>query len=255
MREILTYIRERKAEYACLPFFDFLRNSNIEARQRLAFAPCFAFFVMGFGELNKHAFRQEPTSDSIQAIINQHTYEDDSHWVWFLEDLEKLNIDYSSSFSNTLKFLWSQENDLSRWTTYQLYRLTFEAMPIQKLIVIEAIEATAEIFLDLTSQVACELQASSQKEYKYFGQHHFNLDTHHTMHSERSEHQIEEIVVPDEFVDRAYELVDEVFAIFTRFSNSLLSYSLAKQAERELDKLSVVPELTLLCRSKLPAQV
>lgn len=226
MKDILAYVDGKKVSYAKLPFFDFLRDRTIPPQQRLAFAPSFAFFVMGFGELNKYAFRQEPTTDKVQTLINQHTYEDDSHWVWFLEDLEKLGANRALSFSKTLKFLWDSKNDFSRWTTYRLYQLTYEATPIQKLVVIEAIEATADIFLDLTSKIAEEIEASGGSECKYFGQHHFDIDANHTMHSEKATLKVEDIVVPDDFKSRAYELVDEVFALFTQFSDSLLQYSL-----------------------------
>ncbi|MEL6776840.1 MAG: hypothetical protein AAFO06_06250 [Cyanobacteria bacterium J06597_16] len=245
MKEILAYIEQKKARYAELPFFDFLRDRTLPPQQRLAFAPCFSFFVMGFGELNKHAFRVEPTTDPIQSMINQHTYEDDSHWVWFLEDLEKLNVDYALSLSDALKFLWSQENSFSRWTTYRLYQLTFQAEPIQKLVVIEAIEATADIFLDLTAQIAEELQTSSQREYKYFGQHHFTIDANHTIHSDEAEHKVENVVVPEDFQQSAVELVDEVFALFAEFSDSLHRYCLKTPAHQNLRQLSVVPELAL----------
>ncbi|MEM6449778.1 MAG: hypothetical protein AAF703_05620 [Cyanobacteria bacterium P01_D01_bin.105] len=240
MKDVLAYLKGKKASYSRLPFFDFLRDHNIPPEQRLAFAPSFAFFVMGFGELNKHAFRQEPTIDEIQKIINQHTYEDDSHWVWFLEDLEKLDADESLSFSKTLKFLWSQENNFSRWTTYRLYQLTHQASPVQKLVVIEAIEATAEIFLDLTSQIADQLQAERQTTYKYFGQHHFNIDANHTMHSDEAEQKVEDIVVPEAFKTRAYELVDEVFDLFTDFSDALLQYSLAASEKTPVSKAPTV---------------
>lgn len=228
MKDILAYIEGKKVSYAKLPFFDFLRDRTIPPQQRLAFAPSFAFFVMGFGELNKHAFRQEPTTDKVQAIINQHTYEDDSHWIWFLEDLTKLEANPSASFSQTLKFLWSQENNLSRWTTYRLYQLTHQASPIQKLVVIEAIEATADIFLDLTSQIADQMKAESEIDCTYFGQHHFDIDTNHTMHSDDAENKVEDIVVPEDFKASAYELVDEVFALFTAFSEALHQYSLSE---------------------------
>jgi len=230
VKDILAYVEGKKASYARLPFFDFLRDRNISPQQRLAFAPSFAFFVMGFGELNKHAFRQEPTADDVQVLINQHTYEDDSHWVWFLEDLEKLGADPALSFSKTLKFLWSRENDFSRWTTYRLYQLTHQASPIQKLVVIESIEATADIFLDLTAQIADQMCSDGETACKYFGQHHFDIDANHTMHSEEAERKVEDVVVPEDFKARAYELVDEVFALFSAFSDALLQYSLSVSA-------------------------
>ena len=92
MKEILNLIQKKQAEFSQLPLYQFLRNESIAPQERLAFVPCFSFFVMGFGELNTSAFREEPTHDPIQKIVNQHTYEDDCHWPWFLEDLERKRL-------------------------------------------------------------------------------------------------------------------------------------------------------------------
>ncbi len=116
MKEILSLIEHKQMEFSQHPLYKFLRNEAIAPQKRLAFAPCFAFFVMGVGELNTCVFRDTLTNDPIQDLINQHTYEDDKHWIWFLEDLEKLGIDYSLRFSKTLRYLWSKKTNFSRWS-------------------------------------------------------------------------------------------------------------------------------------------
>ncbi len=118
MKEILKLIVEKQQVFAQLPLFKFLCDSNVDPRERLAFAPCFAPFVMGFGELNRAVFREE-SNDPIQLMINQHSREDDSHWIWFLEDLQKLSFDLSMNFSDALKFLWSDETYVSRHMIYE----------------------------------------------------------------------------------------------------------------------------------------
>lgn len=84
MKEVLAYIEKKQQVFSKLEFFEFLQDKSISPKQRLAFAPCFAPFVMGFGELNQYVWRDESSDDPLQAIINQHTHEDDGHWVWFL---------------------------------------------------------------------------------------------------------------------------------------------------------------------------
>ncbi|MFK0734565.1 MAG: hypothetical protein ACIWVG_26010 [Gloeotrichia echinulata HAB0833] len=48
---------------------------------------------MSFGDLNRYVMRVEPTSDPYQAMVNKHSYEDDHHWPWYLEDLIKLRFE------------------------------------------------------------------------------------------------------------------------------------------------------------------
>lgn len=224
MKEVLALIEEKQQEFAQIPFIKFLQDQSIDPRERLAFAPCFAPFVMGFGELNKYYWREEPTNDPIQTIINQHTYEDDGHWVWFLEDLQKLGFDLSVNFSDALEFLWSETTKVSRQTIYEIYRFTYQAPPIYKLIVIEAIESTAEIFLGSLSNIAKELKYITKEEYRYFGSHHFAIDSNHSMNLSQTEERIANLSLTDETKQRAYELVEQVFDVFQNFCNHLLQY-------------------------------
>ncbi len=225
MKEVLEFIDRKQQEFAQLPLFQFLRDSTIDPRQRLAFAPMFAPFVMGFGELNRSAFREEPTNDPIQAIINQHSYEDDSHWIWFLQDLKKLEFDPSMPLSEALRFLWSEETYASRYMVYELYRYTYKAPPIQKLVVVEAVEAIADLFLGATAQAARELQGLTNWEYRYFGELHFAVDTGHSLHLSETEQQIENLQLTEAAKQEAFEFVERVFQIFTDYFSVVLTYA------------------------------
>lgn len=222
MKEVLARIAKRQQDFATLPLFQFLRDSSVHPRQRLAFAPCFAPFVMGFGELNRLVFREDDTTDPIQLMINQHTREDDSHWIWFLEDLQKLELDASMGFSQALRYLWGNETQASRHMIYELYRYSYQAPPLQKLVIIEAIEATADIFLAATAQVAQDLQAVTGKECRYFGDLHFAIDSGHSLHLAETEELIAGLQLSEVEQDHAFELVDRVFTLFTDFFNLLL---------------------------------
>jgi hypothetical protein len=106
MQTVLDRIFRLERDYARLPFFDFLRDDSIPGRDRLAFFPCMASFIMSFGDLNRLVLRQEPTDDPYQQKINTHTYEDDHHWPWYLEDFAKLGYDMKQAPSDTLRFLY-----------------------------------------------------------------------------------------------------------------------------------------------------
>jgi hypothetical protein len=224
VKEVLKLIAEKQQEFTQLPLFSFLHDRTIDPRQRLAFAPIFAPFVMGFGELNKLAFREEPTDHPIQKIINQHSYEDDSHWIWFLEDLKKLELNPSLSLSDALRFLWGEDTHASRHMIYELYRYTYQASPIQKLIVIEAVEATADVFLTATARAAKDLQELTNREYRYFGELHFSIDTGHSLHFSETEQWLETLELTEEAHQEAFESVELVFQIFTDYFNEILAY-------------------------------
>jgi thioredoxin reductase len=253
MRKILAAIEQKKREFAQLPLFEYMRDKSVDPLQRLAFAPCAAPFVMSFGDLNKNVFRDEPTTDEIQAIINKHTYEDDHHWLWFLEDLEKLGLNPSLSFNDALRFLWSEETSISRQISQELYQLTFQANPIQKLVAIEATEATGNALLAVSSQVIRELAAITKEEYGYFGSSHLIVDTGHTYCSGEAKQLIESIQLTEAVQRECLEVVESVFAVFTELTHEFLAYakahaiphlisatSLANSAiEREVDYLII----------------
>jgi hypothetical protein len=210
MKEILELIAKKQEIFAQLPLFRYLRDESIAPQKRLAFAPYFAPFVMGFGELNRAVFREE-SDDPVQLTINQHSREDDSHWIWFLEDLQKLKLDLSMNFSDALRFLWGDETHASRHMIYELYRYTYRVNPIQKLVVIEAVEATADVFLSATAKAARELQAVTNKEYRYFGNLHLAIDTGHSLHLSETQQFIESIELTLDTRQEAIEAIERVF--------------------------------------------
>ena len=73
MKPVLQHIFRLKRDYARLPFFDFLRDEALSTRERLAFFPSMASFIMAFGDLNRLVLREEPTDDTYLEMINDHT--------------------------------------------------------------------------------------------------------------------------------------------------------------------------------------
>lgn len=225
MEEVLALIEKKKQEFAKSGLFEFMRDKSINPRQRLAFAPCVAPFVMSFGELNKYVFREEPTNDPLQAIVNNHTYEDDHHWLWFLEDLETLGINRTLKFSDALNFVWSEETQASRWVTYQIFRYAFGASPIAKLAIMEVIEATGNVFFSTAAPIAEELRTITQKEFLYFGRSHLKVENNHSKDLAQQRRLIESIQLTIESRQEAFEVVENLFEAFTKLTNELLVYA------------------------------
>ncbi|AFY35036.1 hypothetical protein [Calothrix sp. PCC 7507] len=234
MKEVLAYIEQKKQEFAQLPIFDFLKDKSIDPKQRLAFAPCITPFVMNIWEVNKYFFREEPTDDPIQALINVHSYEDDHHFLWYFEDMEKLGFNKSMTYIDALKFIWGPENEKARRVCHKLAAYAFQADPIVKLALIEANEATGNVFLTLTAEIARELEEITGENYRYFGEHHLAVETGHAMGTPDVENLIESIEVSEEMREKACELVAQVFAAFTEMLNEWMAYVKANKFDQVL---------------------
>jgi hypothetical protein len=239
MKEVLELIEKRNQEFAQLPLFKYMQDKSIEPRQRLAWAPCVTPFAMSFSQLNQYDFRKEPTDDPIQKIINNHTYEDDHHWIWLLEDLEKLGLNPVMKFSDSMKFYLGDETYNARQVCHKIALYTFREEPIIVLAAIEAIEATGNIVVISTSEVTKELQQKTQETYLYFGQLHFHVETGHAERTQDVKQIIESIVITDEQKAKAFDIVEKVFDLCTELVNELMIYAYKHPVDKLSDKISL----------------
>ena len=227
MKPVLQHILKLKREYARLPFFDHLRDDALPAAERLSFFPCMAPFILAFGDLNRHVLRVEPTRDPYQAMINAHTYEDDHHWPWYLEDYAKLGHDHACRPTGTMRRLWSDATARNRMLSHHLAHLIWGATPAVRLAIIEAIEETGQVLFALTSALAAEVQHDTGVELRYCGDFHFQLESGHAMNNDHAE--LARIALdPDARAD-AIQRVEQVFAWFADWTDELLRYALAQQ--------------------------
>jgi thioredoxin reductase len=225
MRNILAVIEQKKQEFSRLPLFDFMQNRNVEPAYRIAFAPGATQFIMSLTDLNQHAFRVEPTTDSIQKMINKQTYEDDFHWCWFLEDLEKLGLNHQTCLTDTLRTLWGEECKVARQVTREIYRLAYKASSIHKLVVLEVTETTGNTMLAASCELVSELVAKTQQEFRYFGSNHLIADIRHTHSSPESKRDIEDIQLSAAEEQECLDIVEQLFSVFTEFTHELLAYA------------------------------
>lgn len=231
MKEILDLIEKRKQEFSELPLFQFLQDKSIDPRSRLAWIPCAVPMVMAFGELNRSDLRKEPSSDRIQQLINRRTYEDDHHWIWFLEDLEKLGLNQQLTFVDAMQFFWGDATRRTRQVCHQIALYSFRAEPIVVLAGMEAIEATGYVALSRTSEVVRELQQSDYQEYRYLGSHHFGIETEHTTEADDGEVDLESLELTNDQLKNAIELVELVFSVYTDAMNEMMDYLKSHSSE------------------------
>lgn len=241
MKPVLKHIFGLKREYARLPFFDFLRDESIAPLERLGFFPCMASFIMSFGDLNRLVLREEPTDDPYLKIINAHTYEDDHHWPWYLEDYTKLGHDNEKKApGDTLRFLYSDATIQNRLLAHRLAHLVWGAEPVVRLAIIEAIEETGNVLFELTSKIAVQHQQETGVELRYCGEFHFNLESGHAMNNDHAELARIELTGAQRL--DALKRVNRVFEWFTLWTAELLAYAKARQAGAQAARPVPQPE-------------
>ena len=233
MKEVLELIEKKKREFAKLPFFEYLADENIDPRQRLVWAPCFVHVAMSLAELYKYVLRKEPSDNLVQKIINKHTHEEDYHWVWFLEDIEKLGFNYTNNFIDTTKFLWSKSIQKTRLLPYQLFSLcTTIKEPNLRLIIIEAIEGTSNVGLPLIAIVAQELKEITGKDYLYFNDNHVEAEESHEIIIGNTHLLIDNLTLESEQKETASYIVNMVFSAFSECLNELTIYAQNHSTEK-----------------------
>lgn len=229
MKTTLQHILRRKRDYAGLPFFEFLRDESRTPRERLAFFPCMASFILSFGDLNRYVLRLEPSADPHQRMVNDHTYEDDHHWPWYLEDFVKLGHDAPRSPSEVFRALYSDATATNRLLAMRLAHLIWGAEPRVRLAIIEAIEETGNVLFALTTKLATAHQQATGTELRYCGEFHFQLESGHAMNNDHI--ALAGIALDDATRRRAIECADQVFGWFEDWTRELHRYALAQLAD------------------------
>jgi hypothetical protein len=224
MKAVMRELAQAKRHYSKLPLFEFLRSETVAPRDRLAFLPCMAPFILAFSDLNRFVLRDESSRDPHQQLVNQHTHEDDHHWPWFLEDLARLGHDRGAHVTQVLRSYMKDDAQQNRMLMTRLAQLLYGATPTEKLVVVEAIEETGNVLFGLTSKVATRIQAEGGPELRYLGQFHFARETGHAMHG--MDHRVLEAIDLTELERmRCLDLCFRVFDLFADWSTELLAYA------------------------------
>jgi hypothetical protein len=224
MKQMLETIDRRSKAFVTHPLFAFLKDTTIDPRQRLAFIPQMSHFVMTFADLYALVLREEPARDRYQELVNAHTFEDGGHWKWFLADLEKVG-DVEMPFSDALRFVWSDQTRGMRLLSYHVCRLGFGASSLRKLALVHAIEASGSIVLEHAAMVGREYAALTGKKLIYFGPHHFESESNHTLEKDSVADSLEETQLDAELSRELAEVVDECFDLFIGCVDEMLEFA------------------------------
>jgi hypothetical protein len=223
MRDVMRAIEERTAVYEQNPLFDFLRDTRIEPGRRLSFAPSAAHYILTFTDFCQYVLREEPAKDRLQEIVNAQTYEEAEHSRWFISDLAKLGYDPVLKFSEALDFIWSPATNKSRILSYDLCRMALGANSLKKLVLVQCVEATAEVTVRHVMMVGKEWSAKTGQSLEFFGATHEDAEEHHSFREDSVSSVLEDIHLRDDVKLELLVMVEQAFSRFSDFASELLT--------------------------------
>jgi hypothetical protein len=233
MKQVFEHIKQRSAEFDRRPLFSYLRDTSIPAEERLRFVPCVAHFVMTFADLYHFFLTENPPKDRYQELVNTHLSEEGSHWKWFLADLANLGLDKQMRFTDVLRFIWSDSTIETRRLAYETCKLSAGMNSLQKLVMVQAIEATGRVGLEAAVPAGNAAAESMKRSLVYFGGHHLDTERQHTIEETDVQTSLENIQVTEEELADLRSIVDRVFQNFTRFVDE--AFTVAKTRKNPLD--------------------
>jgi hypothetical protein len=123
-----------------------------------------------------------------------------------------------------MRFLFGDGLRVNRMLSAKLAHLIYGATPVERLVIIEAIEETGNVLFGLTAKLARQIEDKLGAELRYLGEFHFNLETGHAMGSD-DHAALASIPLDGAERSRCLALVDEVFRLFEEWTGELLSYA------------------------------
>ncbi|WP_306360042.1 hypothetical protein [Nocardia sp. CC227C] len=225
MRTVLARIAVRKEELTGHPFLEYIADSSVDPAERLSFAPCIAPFVLGFADVNVLGLRDlDADHDRVQHLVNEHTYKGDHRWPMFLDDLETMGLNHATDRVSMLRELWGPDRQAGRQLVYGLMRLAVTAEPVERIAVVEAVEATGYVAWQSFLTASGDYFDATGRQLRYFGPEHAALETGHAMGGEDIGVELQHIELWDSQRRRALDMVDEVFRLFTAMLTEQLNF-------------------------------
>jgi hypothetical protein len=221
MKNLFQSIESHKNALCEHSFCKQLRNTPRVTVQSFAFVPHMTFFVLGFKDMLEN-LRVKQSKNAIEVMINEHCSEDSDHWQWFLEDLQRLDLNIQSwggDITSTLSLIWSDSSFAVRNQVYRVMHHIYQCKtPHEKLILMECLEAAFAAFV-INLNVLTK-KAGLYQKLKYFGEHHFEKESDHAMGSWLDASQPKQVTpyqaryaIREEYMQA---MIDDIFAGFNR---------------------------------------
>jgi DMATS type aromatic prenyltransferase len=227
LKDLFGRLDQRMLEYRAAPFLRFLRDPQIDAWQKLRFAPHVAHFVLTFGDLCSLVLPEHPARDFYQELVNANAAEDKEHWRWFLTDLAELEQDPTLRFSDAIRAIWSERTRRTRRLSYHLCHLGLASDSLGRLMLVHCIEGAFKATvsdLDAASKQFAELTG---KRLNYLGRSHSESEASHTLEDPEIRRRLEGVVLSSDVYRKLCDMLDRSFQLFADFADEMLELALS----------------------------
>lgn len=226
MKHVFEHITKTSAAFESRPLFVYLKDESLSPRDRLEFVPCMSHFVMTFADLYHFFLTEETPKDRYQELVNTHLAEEGTHWKWFLADLTNMNLDPELRFTDALRLLWSDTTKQTRRLAYEICKMSAGMTSLQKLVLVQSIEATGRVGLEAAVPVGNRVARDMKRNLVYFGGHHLETEQAHTLEETDVHSSLESLELDQATIVDLCSIVDTVFAHFAGFVDE--AYRVAK---------------------------
>ena len=230
MKQVFEYIARKSEQFANEPLLVYLRDPNIDPARKLKLVPWAAHFIMTFADLCQFFFRVESPRDRYDELLNIHIAEEATHWKWFLADLSNLEMDPTMRFTDAIRVLWGDTTVRTRNLSYELCRLSAGLGSLDRLVMVNAIEATGAVTIQALGRVGAEMESRLDRRLVFFGSRHLESERDHTLSDDAIRSALEDVRLDDGERAAKLSIVDRVFGYFRGFSEDSLG-----AAQRGLD--------------------
>lgn len=231
---IYKQITSRNASLANHDFVKFLTNTRDVPVESLRFVPRMTFFVLGFKDMLE-ASRVENPQNHLDEDINAHCEEDSEHWLWFLEDLDRLakigiNISTENDYkTDILKTVWSDDTYVIRQHTYKVMSHIMNATSTEeRLIIIDCLEAAFSTFITGLNHLT--KNTGLYQTLRYFGEEHHEDEAGHAMGSwieGDRQNASDSPVLTALGLNKMIDIIDDIFSgfedVFSCWNNAVSS--------------------------------
>jgi hypothetical protein len=229
MKSVMRELAQAKRHYSTLPFFGYLRDDTIAPRDRLAFVPCLAPYLLARADLAQEMVREQPAGDPCQELVNDRARDEQHRLSWYLDDLRKLGFDTTTSVTQSLRVWMRTDAHCIRTLGLRLAQVVHAATPLEKLVLLQVIDATDEVLFEQTARAGAGIFAAGGSELRFFG-------------GARAASRLlvlEAIALAPHERMRCLDLAFRVFDMFAEASTELLALARHALAQRTLPRLVV----------------
>lgn len=217
MKPVFEHIEKASKTFEQRPLFLYLSDESISSYDRLKFVPCMAHFVMTFADLYHFFLTEETPKDRYQELVNTHLSEEGTHWKWFLADLTNMGLDPEMRFTDSIRLLWGEATKETRRLAYEICKLSAGMSSLQKLVLVQSIEATGRVGLEAAVPVGNAVARETKRNLVYFGGHHLDTERQHTLEENDVHSSLVSLELDQATIDDLCGIVDKVFAHFAGF--------------------------------------